>query len=249
MGKEKSLFKSGLREGLPIGIGYFPLAFTLGVAASNLSYMGLKLYHSLIMGVLSFTAVGQMNTFNLMELKEQYIPIFLSLLIINLRNIVLSLIMAQKIDPKTTFGQKLILAMGNTDEIFALTIRKEGKIPFNYFFGVMTIPYVAWILGLLIGGVAGDILPHSVVIAMNMGLYAMLIAAVVPSAKESKPILYAAVLAGTLSCVLQWLRTFVPEGSIWSGVLQPGGVLISGSLISATIIACLFPKEKEEEKQ
>lgn len=248
MSKDKSLFKSGLKDGLPIGVGYFPLAFTLGIGGSKI---GLKLFHSLSMAVLSFTGVGQKTAMDLISEHEQYIGFFLALLVINLRNIVLSLTMAQRLDPKTGLGKKLILAMGNTDEIFALTIRREGKIPANYFLGVMTLPYAAWLLGVLIGGVAGDLLPGSVITAMSMALYAMLIAAVVPAAKESKPILYVATISGFLSCMLQWLRDLLkngttPIGNFLSGLLQPGGIIIIGSLLSAMIIAWKFPTKVEE---
>lgn len=246
MSKKKSLFKIGLKEGFPIGLGYFPLAFTLGIAGTNMGNMGLKLIHSLAMALLSFTGVGQLTTLNLMKAHETHLMLFLSLLVINLRHIVLSLILSQRLDPKTTFGQKLILAMGNTDEIFALTIRKEGKIPFNYFFGVMTVPYLAWAMGVLIGGIAGDILPHNVMVAMNMALYAMLISAVVPAAKESKAAFCTAALAGVISSVMYWVKNLIPQESIFSGLFQSGGTLIIGSLVSAAIAALIFPKNKEE---
>ena len=81
-----------------------------------------------------------------------------------------------------------------TDEIFALTIRKEGKLRGNYLLGVMALPYFAWFAGIVIGSVAGDILPHQITIALGMALYGMLIASVVPAVKESKPVLYVAIL-------------------------------------------------------
>ncbi len=246
----KDSFKSGLKLGYPLGLGYFPLAFTLGVGASNL---GLSLPTSLAMALLSFTGVGQLTTMDLMSRNEKYIGIFLALLIINLRNIVLSLTMSRKLDPKTPIGKKLLIAMGNTDEIFALTIRREGKIPPNYFLGVAFIPYLAWFLGMLVGGVAGDILPKDVSIALGMALYAMLIAAVVPVAKGSKPILYTVILSGVLSCVLKWMRVLFTGTSVvdrvFSALLSPSGVIIVGSLITAIVMARRFPVKTEEEKE
>ena len=253
MEKIRSLFKNGLKDGLPIGLGYLPVAFTLGISGANMKAFGLKLYHSLSMGLLSFTGVGQMNTLEFMKSKETYIGIFLSLLVIHLRNIVLSLTMAQKLDPKTKFGQKLVIAMGNTDEIFALTIRKEGKIPAKYFLGVMSLPYISWFIGLLLGGVASNLLPENVIIAMQMALYAMLIAAVIPASKESKPVLYVATISGVLSCILLWLGKLFSDGktpfeSFMATVLKPSGVMIIGSLLSAVLVALKFPTKSEEEK-
>ena len=253
MKKIGSLFKDGLKDGLPIGLGYLPVAFTLGIAGANMKYLGVKIYHSLSMGLLSFTGVGQMNTLELMKSQETYIGIFLSLLIINLRNIVLSLTMAQKLDPKTKLGKKLVIAMGNTDEIFALTIRKEGKISANYFLGVMALPYVSWFLGILLGGLASTLLPDNLIIAMQMALYAMLISAVIPASKESKPIFYVATISGILSCVLLWLGNIfsaqnTPFAKFMADLLKPSGIMIIGSLLSAVLVALKFPTKSEEEK-
>lgn len=250
MGKKISLFKTGLKDGFPIGFGYLPLAFTVGLGAVN---MGLKLPISMAMSMLSFTGVGQLTAMDLISRGESYIGFFLALLVINLRNIVLSLSMSQKLEPKTKLGKKLVLAMGNTDEIFALTIRREGKLPANYLLGVMTLPYAAWFLGALVGNVAGDILPIQIVIAMKMALYAMLIASVVPASKESKPILYVAIFSGILSCTLKWLRPlFTGESGLdklMSGILSPSGVLIIGSIVCAGIIGKLFPVEIQDKEE
>lgn len=247
--EKKSLFKLGLKDGYPIGLGYFPLAFTLGIGASNL---GLALPASISMALLSFTGVGQLTTMDLISTHERYIGIFLALLVINLRNIVLSLSMAGKLDPKVGIGKKLFIAMGNTDEIFALTIRKEGKLQANYLFGVIALPYFAWIAGIIIGGIAGDILPHQVTIALGMALYGMLISAIVPAVKESKPVLYVAILSGVLSCVFKWINVFFSSdsivGKIISVLFSKSGVIIIGSLLSAMIVASKFPTKKKEDE-
>ena len=238
--KEKaSLFKAGLKDGFPIGLGYLPLAFTLGM---NSTTGGFSLIPSLLMSALSFTGVGQMTTMDLMSKHSTYFGLFIALLVINLRNIVLSLSLAQRINPKVGFFKRAIMAMGNTDEIFALTIRHKGEIPANYFLGVMTLPYAAWILGALVGSIASTLIPPDICIAMKMALYAMLVASVVPACKESKPILYTAVLSGVISCVLQWIPAI-------KETLKASGIVVIGSLVSAVIIALLFPVENKTEEE
>jgi len=247
--ERKSLFKLGIKDGYPIGLGYFPLAFTLGIGASNL---GLALPTSITMALLSFTGVGQLTTMDLISTHESYIGIFLALLVINLRNIVLSLTMAGKLDPKVGLGKKLFIAMGNTDEIFALTIRKEGKLQGNYLLGVIAIPYFAWFAGIVIGGIAGDILPHQVTVALHMALYGMLIASIVPAVKESKPVMYVAVLSGILSCIFKWANAlFTGDSAVdkfFSILFSKSGVIIIGSLVSAMVVASRFPTKKKEEE-
>lgn len=238
--KEKaSLLKKGLKDGFPIGLGYLPLAFTLGMNATT---GGFNLLASVVMSALSFTGVGQMTTMDLMSKHSTYFGLFVALLVINLRNIVLSLSLAQRMNNKVGFFKRLIISMGNTDEIFALTIRYKGEIPANYFLGVMTLPYAAWIIGVLVGSIASSLVPQSICTAMGMALYAMLIAAVVPACKESKPILYTAALSGVLSCILQWISPI-------KAVLKASGIIVVGSLISAIIIAILFPVKSTPEEE
>ena len=238
MAKKNELFKTGLKEGMPIGIGYLPVAFTLGVNAQG---YGHSIWKSLSMSALSFTGVGQMTLMDLISKSAPYIGILMSLLLINLRNIALSLALAQRIDCKTSFFKKLIMSMGNTDEIFALTIRKKGQIPTDYFLGVMTLPYIAWMIGTLAGGIIGDVLPTDISIAMKMALYGMLIASVVPASKASKPILFVSVVSGVLSCILQWIEPL-------RALIQASGILIIGSLLSAVLAAVMFPVEDKEEE-
>lgn len=238
--KEKaSLLKKGLKDGFPIGLGYLPLAFTLGMNATT---GGFKLLESVVMSALSFTGVGQMTTMTLMSEHSTYLGLFIALLVINLRNIVLSLSLAQRINTNVGFFKRLVMAMGNTDEIFALTIRSKGEIPANYFLGVMTLPYAAWIAGALLGSIASTLVPQEICTAMKMALYAMLIASVVPACKESKPILYTASLSGVLSCVLQWIPSI-------KEVLKPSGIIVVGSLISAIIVAILFPVKSTPKEE
>ena len=160
--------------------------------------------------------------------------------------------MAGKLDPKVGLGKKLFIAMGNTDEIFALTIRKEGKLRGNYLLGVMALPYFAWFAGMIVGGVAGDILPHQITIALGMALYGMLIASIVPAVKESKPVMYVAILSGVLSCVFKWLNALFTGDSmidkIFSVLFSKSGVIIIGSLVSAMVVASKFPTKKKEDE-
>lgn len=245
MKENKSLFKQGIKEGVPIGLGYLPLAFTLGVNAAT---GGFKFLTSMAMSILSFTGVGQMNAMALMQENSTYFSIFIALLVINLRNIVLSLSLSQRLEENVSLWKRLIIAMGNTDEIFALTIRREGKIPADYFLGVMSFPYFAWGIGSIVGNIATTLVPKDICIAMSMALYAMLIASIVPAMKKSKPILFVASLSGLLSFIMQG---FKPVNTIlinWMGKSVSSWILVFGSVFSAAIAACIWPvKDYKEE--
>lgn len=246
MKKEKSIFKQGLKDGLPIGLGYLPLAFTLGVNATT---GGFKFLASILMSMLSFTGVGQMTGMALMLENATYVSVFIALLVINLRNIVLSLSLSQRLDNDASFWKRLIISMGNTDEIFALTIMREGKIPSNYFLGVMTLPYLSWTLGAIIGSLATTLVPQDICIAMGMALYAMLIASVVPAMKKSKPVLFVAILSGILSLIMQGIKPVDQALISFLGKSAHSYVLVVGSLLSAGITALIWPLKDTEEEE
>lgn len=245
MEKNKSLFTQGLKEGFPIGMGYLPLAFSLGVNAAT---DGFKFFTSVAMSLLSFTGVGQMNAMALMLENATYFSIFISLMVINLRNIVLSLSLTQRLEENVSLWQRLIIAMGNTDEIFALTIRREGKIPADYFIGVMTFPYFAWAFGSVVGNFATTLVPKDICIVMSMALYAMLIAAVVPAAKKSRSVLFVAVLSGVLSFVMQGVKPINAALVGLMGKSASSWILVAGSVFTAAIAAYIWPvKDIKEE--
>lgn len=244
--KEKtSLFKQGLKDGFPIGMGYLPLAFTLGVNATT---GGFNFLVTNVMSLFSFTGVGMITGMDLMIARSTYLSFFIALLVINLRNIVLSLSLSQRLEPNISAWKRLIISMGNTDEIFALTIRREGIIPSDYFLGVMTLPYAAWGVGTIVGSLATQLVPKDICTAMGMALYAMLIAAVVPAMKKSKPILFVAILSGTISFVMQGIKPIdTVLKQIW-GKSATSLVLVVGSLLSAIIAALIWPlKESKGE--
>ena len=245
MEESKSLFKQGLKEGFQIGLGYLPLAFTLGVNAAT---GGFKFLNSITMSILSFTGVGQMNAMSLMLENATYFSIFIALLVINLRNIVLSLSLSQRLDENVSLWKRLIIAMGNTDEIFALTIRREGKIPADYFLGVMSFPYFAWGVGAIVGNLATTLVPRDICIAMSMALYAMLVASVVPAVKKSKPILFVAILSGVLSFIMQGIRPISNALSNLMGKSASSWILVAGSIFSAAVAACIWPVKNSEEE-
>ncbi len=245
MEKSKSLFMQGLKEGFPIGMGYLPLAFSLGVNAAT---DGFQFFTSIAMSLFSFTGVGQMNAMALMLENATYFSIFIALMVINLRNIVLSLSLTQRLEENVSLWKRLIIAMGNTDEIFALTIRREGKIPADYFIGVMTFPYLAWSIGAIIGNLATTLVPRDICIVMSMALYAMLVAAVVPAVKKSRPILFVTLLSGVLSFIMQGVKPISNLLISLMGKSASSWILVAGSVFTAAVAACIWPvKDSEEE--
>lgn len=241
--KEKSQFIAGLKEGLPIGLGYLPIAFTVGMGLISKGFSFL----TNALSSFSVTAMGTITMTSLMSSGEAYVGIFLALFLVNLRHIVLSLALSQRLERNVPLFKKFLIGIGITDESFAVAIRKNGDISANYYIGITVFPWICWIVGAIAGSIAGDILPHTLTTAMQMALFGMLLYALVPSAKKSRPALYTIVLAGALSSVLKWLRPHFSGNKIMDFILSPSISLVLGSILSAAIIAAKFPSKKEND--
>jgi len=244
MNNKNSQFMTGVKDGLPIGLGYLPIAFTVGMGliAKGFSFLTNAL------SSFSITAMGTITMTSLMASGETFIGIFMALFLVNLRHIVLSLALSQRLEPNVPTWKRFLVGLGITDENFALAIGKEGEISASYFLGVSVFPYICWVVGAIAGSLAGDILPPILTVAMQMALYGMLLYALVPSAKKSRPALYTMIIAGILSTVFSKLRPVFSDNKAISFVLSPSISLVVGAILSASIIAAKFPSKNESEE-
>ena len=158
-------------------------------------------------------------------------------LTINIRYSFMSVSLSQKTDDSFKMKDRWILGGFVTDEIFGVAIT-EDKVN-KYFFGGLTIlPYIGWASGTLIGALLGNVLPDIILNALNIALYAMFIAIIIPEAKKSVAITVVSLIAVGLSCMFY----FVPMlSSISSGL-----TICICALIATCIGAILFPiKDKD----
>jgi 4-azaleucine resistance transporter AzlC len=226
-------YKTGLKKGIPIALGYFPVSFSFGVLCVS---------HQLPLGLatlISFTNVtssGQFAGVNLMLSQSTYFEIALTLLMINARYFLMSLSLSQKIEEKMTTLQRLLISFVVTDETFAIASLESQPLTFSYMAGLMTLPFLGWGLGSLCGELIMDLLPASVQGAMGIALYGMFLALIVPPSRKSKEVAVVVVLSVALHCLLHYVPLFAFMGD--------GFKLIASILISAAIGAKLYPKEE-----
>ena len=131
-----------------------------------------------------------------------------------------------------------MLAMGVTDEIFAVSAAKKGSICVEYFAGLMFLPYVGWAIGTFLGGVAMGILPTVLQAALGVALYGMFIAIIIPPAREVRAVALVVVAAAIMSCLL----SFIPN-------LSSGWSIILCSVTISVAAAFLFPIREEEDDE
>mgnify|MGYP002580767768 FL=1 len=112
-------FRKGLKDGLPIGLGYFAVSFTFGMmAVSN----GIPVEAAVVISLTNVTSAGQFSGLTLMLAHGSYVELALSQFIINLRYCLMSCSLSQKLDDKTPFFHRFLIGYGVTDEIFGVSV-------------------------------------------------------------------------------------------------------------------------------
>lgn len=197
-----NVFLKGMRDALPIGAGYFAVAFSLGIVAAK---AGLGAGEGFISSLLTRASAGEFGSYTLMAAGAAYIEVFALCVIANLRYLLMGTAMIQKFAPGTPQWKRILASACITDEVFAISIAYGGKLPPSYTFGAMTLAAPMWALGTACGIIAGNIMPQSVVSALGVALYGMFIAIIVGPAKKDRAILLAVIASFLLSTAFTYL--------------------------------------------
>ena len=228
-------FKTGLKDGLPIGLGYLSVSIAFGVQASMAS---LPIFMSVFISMTNLTSAGQLAGLTVIATLGTFLEMILTQLVINARYFLMGITLSQKADESFSIGSRFFYSAFITDEIFAVAAGKKSIFGKKYFTGLIILPYLGWSIGTLIGAVAGNLLPLEITNALGIALYAMFIAIIIPPSIKVKGVLPAVIFASAISCAFYYIPFL-------SGVSTGISVIIS-AVISATVTAFLFPLTKED---
>lgn len=231
-----SEFKRGLKDGLPIAIGYFSVSFSFGILALQ---QGLTIFQSVLTSLTNITSAGQFAGLQIIVAGGTILEMILTQFIINLRYALMSLSLSQKLDKKVKLWQRFIMAFANTDEIFAVAMSHQKSLTMSYMAGLQLLPVLGWTAGTGVGAVASSLLPDSLCSALNLALYGMFVAIVVPVARKARPVMCVVLIAIVLSCIFYYVPLFQ---SISSGI-----AVILATVIAASVGAWLFPVPASEK--
>ena len=156
----RAVFIEGMHDGVPIALGYFVVAFTLGILAKT---AGLTPWQGFVTSAVNIASAGEYAGFTVIAAQAPYLEIAVLTLVANARYFL-------------------------TDEIFGITVARGGMLNPYYNYGAMAISVPAWAAGTSAGILAGGILPSAVVSALSVALYGMFVWVVLPAAKKSRPI-------------------------------------------------------------
>lgn len=231
----KSNYIDGLKSGIPIAMGYFAVSFTLGIAAKK---VGITAAQATIMSFTNSTSAGEFAAISAIAAGTSYLELALMQFVINLRYMLMSCSLSQKIDRSFPLIHRFIMGFGITDEIFGVSIGRKGKLSPFFTYGAMSLAIPAWAIGTMLGVIMGTVLPGNVVSALSVALYGMFIAIIIPPARENKilaGIVAVSMLASLLFSKIPYVRS-----------ISAGTKVIILTVIIAGIAAVLFPVEEDE---
>lgn len=179
-------FRRGLKDGVPIGLGYFAVSFTFGMMAVS---GGMSTWQAALISLTNLTSAGQFAGLDIILASGSYWEMALTQLIINLRYCLMSFSLAQKLRRDVPWAHRFVVAFGVTDEIFGVSASQEGKISPWYNYGAMCVAIPGWTLGTIAGGISGNLLPAFMVSALSVAIYGMFLAVIIPTAKKNRTVL------------------------------------------------------------
>lgn len=217
---------SGLRDGIPIAMGYFAVAFSIGIIAKK---AGLTAVIGFMSSFFTRASAGEYGVYTLVALNAAYVEIVAMSLVANLRYMLMSAALSQKIAPGTPWYHRVLMACCITDEVFGISVNHEGYTPPSYTYSAALVSTFCWASGCAAGIIAGGLLPSSLVSALSVALYGMFIAIIMPPSRKDRCVLIAVVASFALS----GLCAVTPIVSEWSTGTRTIVLTVAISMIAA----------------
>jgi len=220
--------RKGLRDGIPIIVGYLPAGITFGILARDTT---VGFADTIGFSAIVFAGASQYMAINLISTGATSLQIVAATFLLNFRHFLMSANLARKLADQR-IGVRLALSFGITDETFAIASVRDS-FSAGYLASLNLVAWLSWQAGTAAGFLAGSILPPAVEQAMGVALYALFAALLVPIVRENYTTIVPAVAAALLHVVFREL-TSIALG--WSFVL---------AVIGAAFVASLLPTSRK----
>lgn len=236
--KNSTVLLQGFRDGIPIGIGYFAVSFSLGIAARG---AGLTAIQGFFASLFTNASAGEYAVFSLIAANASYLEVALVSAVINIRYLLMSCALSQRLSSNTSLIKRMLLGLCITDEIFGISIARPGNLNPFYSYGALLLASPCWALGTALGIIAGNQLPARIVSALSVALFGMFLAIIIPPARHNK------VIAGfvLLSFAASYAASVLPMLS----AMSDGTRILLLTVVLSAAAAALFPIKPEEETE
>ena len=233
-GKE---IREGLRDGLPIGMGYFAVAFSLGITAK---LAGLTPLQGFVSSFLNHASAGEYALYTMISEGAAYAEAALLIAVTNIRYLLMGAAFSQKLRPEEPLLSRIAIGFGITDEIFGIGIARKGYVKASYLLSAFLLASLMWASGTACGIALGNILPGSAVSALSVAIYGMFLAIIIPPSRKDRIVGALVLISFILSYGASRMLSSVPGGT---------RTIVLTVAVSA-LAALLFPRNEEggEEK-
>ena len=225
----RQAFGRGLRAGIPVAIGYLPMAVAFGIVARA---AGIGMAETTGMSVFVFAGASQFMAAELAASGVHPASIVLATLVLNFRHFLMSTHLGRRLRP----GRAASLAVGFvvTDETYVVGSLEPDLTP-SFFLGLGAAAWLGWVTGTVIGAAAARAIPDSLARAMSVTLFAMFIALLVPAVRTR----WQRGIVAVLGALVAWAASrFLPSlGSGWR---------IVAAMLAASAVAVALPMEDGE---
>lgn len=231
-------FFNGMRDAIPVTLGYLAVGFTIGITARNAGFTAFQAFLS------SFTqnaSAGQFAGYTLIAAGAGYLEVAIMILVANARYLLMSCAMSQKISPDTPLLHRMLIAYDLTDEVFGLSIAQPGYLEPFYVYGMAVTVIPGWAFGTLFGVIAGNILPENIVTALSAGLFGMFIAVIVPPARKNPVIAFLILFSMAASFIVSRFGVFLG--------LSAGTHTIMLTVVISVAAAFIFPLKESDQDE
>ena len=234
----RAAFSDGVKVGVPIALGYFVVAFALGVQAKA---AGLTAFQCGLASLFCLASAGEYVGFASIAEHASYLTIILATIVANARYFLMGCALSQRTSPSLSLGYRTTVALGITDELFGMSILRPGVFNPWFAYGIMAIAAPAWSAGSALGVIGGNVLPPSLGAALSVALFGMFLAVIIPPSRKNKVV--ASLVA--LSFLFSYLATKTPVLSECSG----GSRVVILTIVLASIAAIAFPVAEDEDSE
>ncbi len=231
-GEKKEEFLAGIKVGVPVAVGYIPIAVAFGLLARSFAIPN---QITILMSFLIYAGASQFIGVNLLVLGASYSEIIITTFILNLRHFLMTAALSQRIGEEVSRKWRALLAFGVTDETFTVgALQRDNKMSKYFILGLNTIAFFSWNVGTWIGLFFAPSLPNVVKVSMGIALYAMFIGLLVPNIRKARPVLLISCIAIAINSLFYWLPIFAEISKGWG--------IIAATIVSAAIGALIYPE-------
>ena len=138
----KKHFLRGLRDGIPIGLGYFAVSFGIGISAHNAH---LSIFQGFLLSFLNNASSGEYGGITIIAADSGLWAMALMMLVVNARYLLMSCAMSQRFSPDTPMIHRFLVAFDLTDELFGIAIGRPGYLNPYYSYGAFLVALIMWI--------------------------------------------------------------------------------------------------------